>query len=125
MNFNGHAQKVIDEAKKDIKSRFTVSWKGFTTATAIIFILGIVWQASGFVQTQKDTTKLANNLKKKVQTLQIEKAVGDTINEDYLKFIVRKLEPDREKADAYIAQMEKRKADLIKELKKQLKNEDP
>jgi len=125
---NGTAKKIKEDLKtSDLRTNGNggVSWRpGLKSFGIIIVLIGFLWQGAIFYAQTCDTTKTVVVLKKKVKTLQIEKAVNDTITQDYLKFIVRKLEPDANKAEQMIKQMEKRKSDLIKTLKEQLKNGD-
>ena len=115
---NGSAEKFINDAKQDIKSRFSSTWKSIINISAIIFFLGLVWQASGFVQTQKDTTKTVVTLKDTVTELKIEKTVNDTITTEYLQELVQIIAPD--KADGIIKRLEEKREKRIAEWKRQL-----
>ena len=115
---NGSAEKFINDAKQDIKSRFSSTWKSIINISAIIFFLGLVWQASGFVQTQKDTTKTVATLKDTVTELKIEKTVNDTITTEYLQELVQIIAPD--KAEGIIKRLEEKREKRIAEWKRQL-----
>ena len=120
---NGSAEKFINDAKQDIKSRFSSTWKSIINISAIIFFLGLVWQASGFVQTQKDTTKTVATLKDTVTELKIEKTVNDTITTEYLQELVQIIAPD--KAEGIIKRLEEKREKRIAEWKRQLLNDKP
>ena len=122
MKFNGHLQRVADEAKRDIKTRFSFSWKGITTAGAIICFLGFFWRGAIFyAQTTADSTKI-KQLESDVKVLKIEKNVNDSTNIKYIQEILRLINP--EKGEAIIEKLEKERKAEIAKWKKDLKVKD-
>ena len=99
-----------------------LSFKGVLTILSILVSLIIIGTAIGksaqFIQTVKDTVRVAKNNQVKIDTLIIEANVVQNSNTKLLEEILKKLDPQN--AEKIIEKIKKENAEQIRKLKEDL-----